>query len=162
MEEGYLPQAKHLVQKFKQLYTHGLLEPWETVFRTDFRNTWIQAVVQSIDGEGLAGLKTRVNDENLAHEIKTPVNNNAKSIIKLLKTKFNKFSFRIFKERSDEVVEISGLARILLNQLVNFQWVPLVYLQFLFAVAFSFREAELPHGDQSELPCGSHIHLFRV
>ena len=162
MDESYLPQAKHLVQKFKQLYTNGLLEPWETVFRTDFQNTWIEAVVRSIDGEGLAGLKTRVNDENLAHEIKTPVNNNAKSIIKLLKTKFNKFSFRIFKERSDEVVEISGLARILLNQLVNFQWVPLVYLQFLFAVAFSFREAELPHGDQSELPCGSHIHLFRV
>ena len=92
MDESYLPQAKHLVQKFKQLYTNGLLEPWETVFRTDFQNTWIEAVVRSIDGEGVAGLKTRVNDENLAHEIKTPVNNNAKSI-KLLKTKFNKFFF---------------------------------------------------------------------
>ena len=74
MDEGYLPQAKHLVQKFKQLYTNGLLEPWETVFRTDFQNTWIEAVVRSIDGEGVAGLKSRVNDENLDHEIKTPVN----------------------------------------------------------------------------------------
>ena len=74
MDESYLPQAKHLVQKFKQLYTNGLLEPWETVFRTDFQNTWIEAVVRSIDGEGVAGLKARVNDENLAHEIKTPVN----------------------------------------------------------------------------------------
>ena len=74
MDEGYLPQAKHLVQKFKQLYTNGLLEPWETVFRTDFQNTWIEAVVRSLDGEGVAGLKSRVNDENLDHEIKSPVN----------------------------------------------------------------------------------------
>ena len=74
MDESYLPQAKHLVQKFKLLYTNGLLEPWETVFRTDFQNTWIEAVVRSLDGEGVAGLKSRVNDENLDHEIKTPVN----------------------------------------------------------------------------------------
>jgi hypothetical protein len=73
-----------------------------------------------------------------------------------------KFSFQIFKERVDEVCEISGLARILLNQLANYPWVPIIYLQFLFAVAFSYREAELPHNNQVELPCGRHIDLFRV
>ena len=80
MDEDYQAQGKHLVEKFKLLYTHGLQEPWETVFRTDFQNTWIQAVVQSIEGEGLPGIKTRVDGENLTHEIKTPVNNNAKSM----------------------------------------------------------------------------------
>ena len=85
-----------------------------------------------------------------------------KALESYLKQFLIKFSFQIFKERSDEVVEISGLARILLNQLVNYPWVPLVYLQFLYSVAFSFREAELPHNDQVELPCGRHIHLFRV
>ena len=154
--------GKHLCEKFKLLYTQGLQEPWTTVFRLDFQNTWIQAVVQSIEGEGLPGIKRRVDGENLTHEIKTQVNNNAKSIRKLLKTIFNKFSFQIFKERVDEVCEISGLARILLNQLANYPWVPIIYLQFLFAVAFSYREAELPHNNQVELPCGRHIDLFRV
>ena len=74
MDESYIPQAKHMVQKFKLLYTNGLMEQWETLFRTDFENTWIEAVVRSLDGEGVAGLKSRVNDENLDHEIKTPVN----------------------------------------------------------------------------------------
>jgi hypothetical protein len=74
MDESYIPQAKHMVQKFKLLYTNGLQEQWETLFRTDFENTWIEAVVRSLDGEGVAGLKSRVNDENLDHEIKTPVN----------------------------------------------------------------------------------------
>ena len=96
MDVDYQAYGKHLVEKFKLLYTHGLLEPWETVFRTDFRNTWIQAVVQSIDGEGLAGIKTRVNNENLAHEIKTQVNNNAKSIRKLSKTIFDQIFFSKF------------------------------------------------------------------
>ena len=60
------------------------------------------------------------------------------------------------------MVEISGLSRILLNQLVNIPWIPLVYLQFLYSLAFNFREAELPHNEQVELACGRHIHLFRV
>ena len=80
MEQGYQPQGKHLVEKFKLLYTHGQQEPWTTVFRLDFQNTWIQAVVQSIEGEGLPGIKRRVDSENLTHEIKTQVNNNAKSM----------------------------------------------------------------------------------
>jgi hypothetical protein len=73
MDESYIPQAKHMVQKFKLLYTNGLMEQWETLFRTDFENTWIEGVVRSLDGEGVAGLKSRVDDENLDHEIKRPV-----------------------------------------------------------------------------------------
>ena len=73
MDESYIPQAKHMVQKFKLLYTNGLMEQWETLFRTDFENTWIEGVVRTLDGEGVAGLKSRVNDENLNHEIKGPV-----------------------------------------------------------------------------------------
>ena len=49
------------------------MEQWETLFRTDFENTWIEGVVRTLDGEGVAGLKSRVNDENLDHEIKRPV-----------------------------------------------------------------------------------------
>ena len=46
------------------------------------------------------------------------------------------------------MVEISGLSRILLNQLVNIPWVPLLYVQYLYSLAFEFREAELPHNEQ--------------
>ena len=73
MDESYIPQAKHMVQKFKLLYTNGLMEQWETLFRTDFENTWIEGVVRTLDGEGVAGLKARGNKEKLDHEIKRPV-----------------------------------------------------------------------------------------
>ena len=62
-----------MVRKFKLLYTSGLMEQWETLFRTDFENTWIEGVVRTLDGEGVTGLKSRVDDENLDHEIKRPV-----------------------------------------------------------------------------------------
>ena len=74
MDESYIPQAKHMVQKFKLLYTNGLMEQWETLFRTDFENTWIEAVVRSLDGEGVAGLKARAYDWNFKPETKAPVN----------------------------------------------------------------------------------------
>ena len=80
MDDDFQAYGKHLCEKFKLLYTHGQEEPWTTVFRLDFQNTWIQAVVQSIEGEGLPGIKRRVDGENLTHEIKTQVNNNAKSM----------------------------------------------------------------------------------
>ena len=73
-----------------------------------------------------------------------------------------KFSFQLFKERIDEVCPISGLARLLLNQLANYPWVPIIYKQYLFAVAFSYREAELPHNNQVVLPCGRQLDIFRV
>ena len=85
-----------MVEKFKLLYIHNLLEPWEAVFRTEFQDTWIEAVIRSIDGEGRAGIQTRVNNENLAHQIKTQVNIDAKSIRKLSKTIFDQIFFSKF------------------------------------------------------------------
>ena len=74
-----------MLEKFKVLHINNLLAPWEAIFRTEFQGTWIEAVIRSIDGEGRAGLQTRVNDENLGHEIKTPVTIDAKSIRKKVK-----------------------------------------------------------------------------
>ena len=97
MPEDYQAQGKHLVEKFKVLHINNLLGPWEAIFRTEFQGTWIEAVIRSIDGEGRAGLQNRVNDENLGHQIKTPVNIDAKSIRKKVKQFLIKNSFQFLR-----------------------------------------------------------------
>ena len=97
MPEDYQAQGKHLVEKFKLLHINNLLGPWEAVFRTEFQDTWIEAVIRSIDGEGRAGIQTRVNNENLAHQIKTQVNIDAKSIRKKVKQFLIKNSFQFLR-----------------------------------------------------------------
>ena len=97
MPEDYLPQGKHLIEEFKVLHINNLLAPWEAIFRTEFQGTWIEAVIRSIDGEGRAGLQTRVNDENLAHQIKTQVNIESKSIRKKVKQYLIKNSLQFLR-----------------------------------------------------------------
>ena len=62
-------------------------------------------------------------------------------------------------ERVEQILPISGLSRILLNSVVNLEFVPIEYKSFVFATSAEFREGELPHEAICSLPSG---HILNV
>ena len=81
-------------------------------------------------------MKERCDSECSAHPLKTP-------------------------ERVEQILAISGLSRILLNSVVNLEFVPIEYKAFVFATSAEFREGELPHEAIVSIPSGHILNILQ-
>ena len=66
----------------------------------------------------------------------------------------------------DEIISITGLARIMYTNILRYRWIPIEYIGLLFALSNYEREGEYPHDQATEMSTNTgeikYIDIFQI
>ena len=174
-----LDEAKAAITSFKTMWLAGQQEQWSRQFQANFQNTWIKDVLEDVTERYWFFKSYTKSVKNCTFEIlKFPKKNflNKNSNFYFINRGYNYFREKAkhedlshplkTQERLDEIISVTGLARIMYTNILKYKWIPIQYIAMLFALSNYEREGEYPHDQATELTTQTgdikYIDIFQI
>ena len=174
-----LDEAKAAITSFKTMWLAGQQEQWSRQFQANFQNTWINDILEDVTERYWFFKSYTKSVKNCTFEIlKFPKKNflNKNSNFYFINRGYNYFREKAkhedlshplkTQERLDEIISVTGLARIMYTSIFKYKWIPIQYIAMLFALSNYEREGEYPHDQATELTTQTgdikYIDIFQI
>ena len=135
--EEYQGDCLRTILDQKELFNGGTSwEDWSPSFADHLRGTWVMTVASSIVREGgNEWMISKADSERFDHPLKTVA-------------------------RMEEVMTVSGLARILFTSTVRLGWIHPLCKAYWYALSRAESEEEYPHLAETVIPPGIQLSIF--
>ena len=135
--EEHRENCLRMILNQKRLFEGGASwENWTPSFTDNLHGTWVATTVSSIvEQGGNEWMINQADSEDLDHPLKT-------------------------RARMEEVIRVSGLARILFTSTVRLDWIHPLCKAYWYTLSQAEREGEYPHSAETRIPPGIRLSVF--